>query len=219
MKRMLDPKTIAVIGASETEDTVGRTLMDNAVGSRGRTVFPVNPNHKKILGLDAYPAIGAVPEPVDLAIIATPAATVPEVIHECASAGVSGAIVISAGFGETGKVGLGLERRIKKVLEGSPMRVVGPNCLGIIRPSVGLNASFLTVEPDRGNIALVSQSGALGTGMLDWAVSAHVGFSMFASVGTMVDVDFVKTASRRCLCPADRRVYNDILRVGFIRKA
>ena len=125
MRRMLDPKTIAVIGASETEGTVGRTLMDNAIGSRGRTVFPVNPNHKKVLGLDAFPAIGTVPDQVDLAIVATPAATVPDVLEECARAGVSGAIVISAGFGETGKVGLALERRIKKILRETPMRVVG----------------------------------------------------------------------------------------------
>ncbi len=190
MRRMLDPKTIAVIGATETEGSVGRTLMENAIRSKERTVFPVNPHHKAVLDLKAYSAIGAVTEHVDLALVATPAATVPDVLQECASAGVSGAIVVSAGFGETGKTGAALEKRIKKILRSSPMRVVGPNCLGIIRPSVGLNASFLTVEPEPGNIALVSQSGALGTGMLDWAVSAHVGFSLFASVGSMVDVDF-----------------------------
>ncbi len=218
MRRMLDPKTIAVIGASETEGTVGRTLMDNAMRSAGREVFPVNPNHPQVLGLDAFPSIGAVPTHVDLAIVATPAATVPDVLADCAKAGVEGAIVISAGFGETGKVGLALERRIKRILKDSPMRVIGPNCLGIIRPSVGLNASFLTVEPERGNIALVSQSGALGTGMLDWAVSTHVGFSMFASVGSMVDVDFADLIDFLGEDPATRSILIYMESLGNARR-
>jgi acetyltransferase len=190
MRKMLDPKTMALIGATEAEGTVGRTIMENLMRSEGRTLFPVNPHHESVFGLACLPNIGAVPERVDLAVVATPAATVPDVLLECAKAGVHGAIVISAGFGETGKEGLALERRIKKILKSYPMRVMGPNCLGIIRPSVGLNASFLSVEPEPGDIALISQSGALGTGMLDWAVSSRVGFSLFASVGSMVDVDF-----------------------------
>jgi acetyltransferase len=190
MERMLNPKVIAVIGGTELEGTVGRTIMENVIRSGDRTVFAVNPKYQTVFGLACFPAISAIPETVDLAIIATPAKTVPAVIEECAKAGVHGAIVISAGFGETGKEGLALERAIRKTLRDSPMRVVGPNCLGIIRPSVGLNASFLTVEPEPGDIALISQSGALGTGMLDWAVNQHIGFSMFASVGSMVDVDF-----------------------------
>ncbi|HEY5541099.1 MAG TPA: bifunctional acetate--CoA ligase family protein/GNAT family N-acetyltransferase [Coriobacteriia bacterium] len=190
MRTMLDPKTIALIGATEAEGTVGRTIMENLMRSENRAVFPVNPRHDAVFGIPCLPSIGAVPERVDLAVVATPASTVPDILLECAKAGVHGAIVVSAGFGETGKEGLALERHIKKMLKDYPMRVVGPNCLGIIRPSVGLNASFLTVEPAPGDIALISQSGALGTGMLDWAVSAHVGFSLFASVGSMVDVDF-----------------------------
>jgi len=187
---MLDPKTIALIGATEAEGTVGRTIMENLMRSEGRALFPVNPRHESVFGIACLPDIAAVPERVDLAVVATPASTVPEILLACAKAGVHGAIVVSAGFGETGKAGLALERQIKKTLRDYPMRVVGPNCLGIIRPSVGLNASFLSVEPAAGDIALISQSGALGTGMLDWAVSAHVGFSLFASVGSMVDVDF-----------------------------
>lgn len=190
MKRMLDPRTVALIGASEAEGTVGRTIMENLIGSAGRTIYPVNPSHDAILGLTAFPNIAAVPGPIDLAVVATPAKTVPDVLLECAQAGVSGAIVVSAGFGETGKEGLALEARIRQTLQEYPMRVIGPNCLGVIRPSVGLNASFLKVEPAAGDIALISQSGALGTGMLDWAVSSRVGFSLFASVGTMLDVDF-----------------------------
>jgi acetyltransferase len=190
MQRMLDPKTIALIGATEVEGTVGRTIMENLMHSEGRALYPINPKHKTVFDIPCLPNIGAAPAGIDLAVVATPASTVPDVLLDCAKAGVHGAIVVSAGFGETGKEGLALEKRIKKILSDYPMRVVGPNCLGIIRPSVGLNASFLNVEPSAGDIALISQSGALGTGMLDWAVSARVGFSLFASVGSMVDVDF-----------------------------
>lgn len=189
MRRMFDPKTIAIIGASESEGSVGRTIVENAIASK-RDIYPVNPKHKKILGLAAYPSVADVPVEIDLAMVATPAATVPDVLAQCAAVGVHGAIVVSAGFSETGEKGIELEQRIREVLRDSPMRVVGPNCLGIIRPTVGLNASFLRITPAAGNIALISQSGALGTGMLDWAVDAHIGFSMFASVGAMVDVDF-----------------------------
>ncbi len=190
MKRMLDPTSIVLIGATDTEGTVGRTIMENLMRSTGRDLYPVNPHHDAVLGVSCYPGIGDVPVQADLVVVATPAASVPEVIAECARAQAGGAIVVSAGFGETGTLGQGLEQEIKDALQGSPMRVVGPNCLGIIRPPVGLNASILTVEPERGNIALISQSAALGTGMLDWAVSSRIGFSLFASVGSMVDVDF-----------------------------
>ncbi|HET6351749.1 MAG TPA: bifunctional acetate--CoA ligase family protein/GNAT family N-acetyltransferase [Coriobacteriia bacterium] len=190
MHTMFDPKSIAVIGASEAEGSVGRTIMENALASGGRTVYPVNPKHDTILGVQAYKSIGEVPEAVDLAMVATPASTVPDVLAECVAAGVKGAIVVSAGFSETGAEGAALEARIREVLKDSGMRLVGPNCLGIIRPGVKLNASFLRINPEPGNIALISQSGALGTGMLDWAIDAHVGFSMFASVGGMTDIDF-----------------------------
>ncbi|MBA4370391.1 MAG: acetyl-CoA synthetase [Coriobacteriaceae bacterium] len=190
MRTLLDPKTIALIGATAREGAIGRTILENLRRSSDRTIIPVNPKHSSVLGLKTRPSIGAVHEHVDLAVVATPAATVPEVLEECAKAGVHGAIVISAGFGETGKTGQALENKVRKILAKYPMRVIGPNCLGIIRPSVGLNASFLTVQPEPGNVALISQSGALGTGMLDWAIGSHVGFSLFASVGAMVDVDF-----------------------------
>ena len=147
MRRMLDPKTIALIGATEVEGTVGRTIMENLMRSEGRDAASgqpeprLGPGHRLRL-----PNIAAVPGPVDLAVVATPAATVPDVLLECAKAGVSGAIVVSAGFGETGKEGLALEKRIKKKLRDYPMRVLGPNSLGVIRPSVGLNASLLTAH-------------------------------------------------------------------------
>ncbi len=218
MRKMFDPKTMALIGASEAEGSVGRTIMENLLASRGRTVYPVNPKHPTILDVPTFPSIAEIPEPVDLAVVATPAATVPDVLEECAEAGVSGAIVVSAGFGETGKGGQVLERKIKKILEGSPMRVVGPNCLGIIRPTVGLNASFLKVAPEVGNIALISQSGALGTGMLDWAVTSRIGFSMFASVGAMVDVDFADLVDFLGEDPSTRSILIYMENVGNARR-
>lgn len=190
MRTLLNPKTIALIGASETEGSIGRTIMDNLLGSGDRAVYPVNPKHSTILGKTAYPTIGDVPEHVDLVVVATPASTVPNVIEQCVAVKADGAIVVSAGFGETGDEGKALENEIRTILANSTMRMIGPNCLGVIRPPVNLNASFLKVHPARGDIALISQSGALGTGMLDWATSAGVGFSMFASVGGMVNVDF-----------------------------
>jgi len=126
MQRMFDPKTIAIIGASEAEGSVGRTIVENAMASAGRTVYPVNPKHAEILGLKAYPSIGDVPGEVDLAMVATPAATVPDVLAQCVAKGVHGAIVVSAGFGETGERGAALEQQIRDVLKDSEMRVVGP---------------------------------------------------------------------------------------------
>jgi acetyltransferase len=190
MRQMLDPKTIALIGATESEGTVGRTIMENLLASEGRDIYPVNPRHDTILDLKCYPSIAEVPVHIDLAVVAVPAEGVPDVLQACAERGVCGAIVVSAGFGETGKHGAALEKRIRKILDTYPMRVIGPNCLGVIRPTVGLNASFLSIQPMKGDIALISQSGALGTGMLDWATTAHIGFSLFASVGSMTDVDF-----------------------------
>jgi acetyltransferase len=218
LKTMFDPKTIALIGATEEAGSVGRTILENLLRSEGRAVYAVNPKHTSVLGITSYPNIAQVPGKVDLAVIATPAATVPGVVAECAAAGVEGAIIVSAGFGETGKEGVALERRIRKVLEDSEMRVIGPNCLGIIRPSAGLNASFLEVEPSAGDIALISQSGALGTGMLDWAVTSHVGFSLFASVGTMVDVDFADLVDYLGEDPYTRSILIYMENIGHARR-
>jgi acetyltransferase len=187
---MFDPNTIALIGASEREDTVGRTILENLMASEGRVVFPINPKRESVLGLPCFPDIASVPQHVDLAVVAVPAAGVPDVLEECAAAGVDGAIVISAGFSETGEEGRKLEERVADVRDRYPMRILGPNCLGVIRPSTGLNASFVKAQPGAGPIALISQSGALGTAMLDWAITSHIGFSTFVSVGAMVDIDF-----------------------------
>ena len=189
-KKMLDPKAVALIGASEKEDSVGKAILENLLLSKGRNVFPVNPNRATVLGIQCYADIASVPEPVDLAVIATPARTVPETVEECGEAGVPGAVIISAGFREIGEEGKRLEDQIRGIRKKYGMRIIGPNCVGIIRPNIDLNASFLKARPERGNIAFISQSGALGSAILDWAVNAHIGFSMFASLGSMIDIDF-----------------------------
>jgi acetyltransferase len=189
-RRMLNPKTVALIGASEKEGSVGRAILENLLLSKNRKLFPINPNRTTVLGVQCYPDVSKVPEQVDLAVIATPARTVPEMVEHCGKAGVSGIVIVSAGFKEIGEEGKRLEDQIREIRKKYGMRIIGPNCVGIIRPNIDLNASFLKAKPERGNIAFISQSGALGSAILDWAVNAHIGFSMFASLGSMVDVDF-----------------------------
>jgi len=183
------PKTVAVIGASEEPGSVGRTLLWNLVSNPfGGTVFPVNPNRDNVLGIKAYQGIATVPAPVDLAVVATPAATVSGIIGECSSAGVKGAIIISAGFKETGPAGAELERQILVQARRGAMRIIGPNCLGVMSPVTGLNATFAGNMARPGNVAFTSQSGALCTAILDWSLREFVGFSAFVSIGSMLDV-------------------------------
>jgi acetyltransferase len=187
---MLNAKAVALVGATEKEAAVGRTILENLLRSKERKVYPVNPTSKKVLGVDAYPDIAGIPEHVDLAIIATPAHTVPGAVEECGKAGVDGVVIISAGFKEIGEEGRKLEGRIEESRKKYGMRVLGPNCLGFLRPGIGLNATFLKSDPPPGNIAFLSQSGALGSAIVDWAANAGVGFSMIASLGSTIDVDF-----------------------------
>ena len=187
---MFDPKTIALIGATEKEGAVGRTILENLLRSKERRIFPVNPHTSKVLDMESYPTIAGVPEHVDLAVVATPARSVPEVVEECGQAGVEGVVIISAGFKEIGEEGTQLESEIDRIRKKYGMRILGPNCLGFVRPPLDFNATFLRSKPPAGNIAFISQSGALGSAILDWAVSAGIGFSMFASLGSMIDVDF-----------------------------
>lgn len=189
--RMLNPKVVAAIGASDTEGSVGHTLMKNLLlGKDRRKIHPVNPNRDTVVGLKCYPDISKVPEHVDLAVIATPAKTVPKIVEECAIAGVDGVIIISAGFREIGAEGAKLEEEIKRVQSRHDIRILGPNCVGLVRPQIGLNATFLADNPAPGQIAFVSQSGALGSAILNWAISARIGFSMFASLGSTLDIDY-----------------------------
>jgi acetyltransferase len=186
---IFSPKTVAVIGATEQAGSVGRTVLWNLVSNPfGGTVFPVNPKRHSVLGIKAYPTIAQVPEPVDLAVIATPAATVPEVIQECVEAGVKGAIILSAGFKESGAAGAALEQKILEQARRGKMRIIGPNCLGVMRPRTGLNATFASAMARSGNVGFISQSGALCTSILDWSFRESVGFSAFISIGSMLDV-------------------------------
>jgi acetyltransferase len=183
------PRSVAVIGATERVGSVGRTILWNLISSPfGGTVYPVNPTRQSILGIRAYPNISALPEPVDLAVIVTPAPTVPAVIDECIAAGTKGFIIISAGFKEVGPEGVELERKIMASIQGAGIRVIGPNCLGVMRPNYGLNATFADGIARPGNVAFISQSGALCTAVLDWSRSENVGFSAFVSIGSMLDV-------------------------------
>lgn len=183
------PKTVAVIGATEKAGSVGRTLLWNLISNPfGGTVFPVNPQRPSVLGIKAYPTIAAVPEQVELAVIATPAQTVPGVINECVEAGVKGAIIISAGFKETGIAGVELEQQILEQARRGKMRIIGPNCLGVMSPLTGLNATFASAMARPGSVGFISQSGALCTSILDWSFRENVGFSAFMSIGSMLDV-------------------------------
>lgn len=185
------PKTVALIGATEAEGSVGRTILKNLVGSPfGGVVFPVNPKRPSVLGIQAYPSVSDLPEPADLAVIATPAAAVPGIIRECADAGVKGAIIISAGFKEAGPSGVALERRILTEARRGKMRVIGPNCLGVMCPPTGLNATFAGTMARAGSVGFISQSGALLTAILDWSLQERVGFSAFISIGSMLDVNW-----------------------------
>ena len=190
IERMLNPKTVAAIGASEEEGSVGQSLMKNLLlGKERRKIYPVNVKRNSVMGLKCYARITDIPERIDLAVIATPAKTVPGLVEECAKAGVEGVVIISAGFREIGPEGVKLEEDIKRIQAKHGIRVLGPNCVGFVRPQVELNATFLRDNPQPGQIAFVSQSGALGSAMLNWAVSAGIGFSMFASLGSTLDID------------------------------
>ena len=185
LRAMLKPESVALIGASEAVGSAGRTLMEN-LRSFGGALFPVNPKMTSVLGAKTFPAMADIKSPVDLAIIATPAAVVPDVVSECAATGVKGAVIISAGFRECGPAGLALEESI--LSRRGDMRLIGPNCLGVMVPGQGLNATLAKTMALPGKIALISQSGALCTSILDWSLRENVGFSSFLSVGSMLDV-------------------------------
>ena len=191
LDKLFNPKVIAVIGATAREHTVGYSLMNNIIGSGfDGIVYPINPKRTNVIGVKAYASIDEVPDKVDLAIIATPAKTVPAIVEACGQAGVSGIVLISAGFTEIGKQGKVLTKQITDSLRKYGMRLIGPNCLGFIKPSIHLNASFANKMALPGKIAFISQSGALCTAILDWSVKQNVGFSHFVSIGSMIDVSF-----------------------------
>jgi acetyltransferase len=191
---MFAPRSVAVIGATDREGSVARTLLQNLLqGHLPGEIYAVNPRRETVLSLHSYKSIGGLPEKADLAIVVTPAPSVPGVIGECIDAGVRAAVVISAGFKERGAEGLELERKIQEQVRrgqqsGANLRVIGPNCLGIMNPLAGLNATFAHDMALPGNVAFLSQSGALETAILDWSIEERVGFSAMVSTGSMLDV-------------------------------
>jgi acetyltransferase len=188
---IFSPRNVAVIGATERPGSVGRTVLWNLISNPfGGAIFPINPKRSNILGIRAYPTIADAPDQVDLAVVVTPAPTVPDVIEECVQAGVKGAIIISAGFKEIGEEGARLEQEILAKARKAKMRIIGPNCLGVMSPITGINATFAKGMALPGRVGLISQSGALLTSVLDWSLAEHVGFSAFISIGSMLDVDW-----------------------------
>ncbi|MGB9750719.1 acetate--CoA ligase alpha subunit [Roseiflexus castenholzii] len=192
LEAIFAPRSIAVVGASPDPTKLGHRILKNILdaGYPGR-IFPVHPGASHILGFPAYPSVEQVPEPVDLAVIVVPATVVPNVAEACGRAGVKGLVVISAGFKEVGPEGRALEMRLLEIVQRYGMRMVGPNCLGVIDTTTHLNASFAALYPHPGQIAFMSQSGALCTAILDWSKAQGIGFSRFVSLGNKADVDEV----------------------------
>jgi acetyltransferase len=191
LQKIFQPKTIAAIGASDREGTVGNALIKNLLshGYEGE-VFPVNPGHSKIQNRTSYRSVSHIPKEIDLAVIAAPAEYVPGIIEECGQAKVGGVVIISAGFKEAGEKGKEMYGDIERIARQYHLRIIGPNCVGFINPVLGLNASFATNMAKKGKIAFISQSGALCTAILDWSIDQSIGFSKFVSIGSMLDIGF-----------------------------
>jgi acetyltransferase len=187
LESFFQPRSLALIGATEREGSVGRAIWENLRGFKG-TVFPVNAKRAEVLGVMAFPNIAALPEVPELVIIVTPATTVPQIVEEAGVAGVKAVVVISAGFKETGEEGAKLEAQVLEAAKRHGVRLIGPNCLGLMNPHAGLNATFASSMARPGRVAFLSQSGALCTAILDWSHDQHVGFSAFVSTGAMTDV-------------------------------
>ena len=192
LEAIFAPQSVAIVGASPDPGKLGHRVLRNIVdnGYAGR-VFPIHPTAPTVLDLPAYPSISAVPEPIDLAVIVVPSQAVLAVVEECGKHGVRGLVVITAGFKEVGGAGKELERKLIELVRAYEMRMVGPNCLGIIDTTTKLNASFAALMPEAGQIAFMSQSGALCTAILDWSKPEGIGFSRFVSLGNKGDVDEV----------------------------
>jgi len=188
---LLHPRSVAVFGASDRQDSVAGIIFRNMItsGFRGQ-VFPLNPKREEVMGHKCYANAAALPETPELAIIATPAPTIPGILEECGARGIRHAVVLSAGFREVGKEGALLEEKVVQTAQRHGIRFIGPNCLGIQRPAIGLNATFALGTALPGDLALVSQSGAICTAMLDWAASNGIGFSSVISTGASADLDF-----------------------------
>lgn len=191
LDRLFAPRAIALFGASERPESVGARVFENLLqGGFEGPLYPINPRRETVQGKTCFPSLEEIGKPVDLAVIATPAATVPGIIQQCGEHGVRNAVVLSAGFGEGKGTGLDLQQRMLEEARRHDLRILGPNCLGIMRPHLGINATFSKNQAAPGNLALVSQSGALGTAILDWAEDRRVGFSALVSLGSCADLAF-----------------------------
>lgn len=186
------PKRIALIGVSNNPDSVGGITLRNLVGGGyNGVVYPVNPKREAVFGIPCYPDVKSLPKTPDLAVIMTAAKYVPQLVRECGESGINGLIIMSAGFKESGTEGKALEIQVKAEKAKFPdMRVIGPNCLGILVPGLNMNVSFAAGMPKKGHVAFISQSGALCTSVLDWAYESNIGFSHFVSIGNSMDVSF-----------------------------
>ena len=191
LNRFFTPKSVAIVGASERENSVGYRLLLNMqeAGFTGG-LYPINNKREQLLGLKAYPDLNSVPEDLELVVIATPAPSVPGIVRQCGEKGVTSVIIISAGFGELGSEGKRLQQEVLDIAHRYSIRIIGPNCLGVIRPSGQLNATFGDGTVKDGNLALLSQSGAVCTAILDWAKVQDIGFSTVVSMGGAADIDF-----------------------------
>lgn len=188
---LLAPRSVALVGASERPGSLGRVVRESLMaGEFTGPLFWVNPGHRTIAGQRCYRSLEDLGEPVDLAVVTAPAAATPGIVESAARAGVPAVLVLSAGFSETGEEGRKLEERLLATAREGGVRLLGPNCLGLLRPSIGLNASFARTGCKPGSIALVSQSGAICSALIDWAASANVGFSSVVSLGAATDTDF-----------------------------
>ncbi len=191
LRPILNPKSVAVVGASRQPGTIGAALIDN-VKNCGFTgpIYPVNPKADEIAGLRAYPSVSSIGAAVDMALIAVPAQMTEKAVRDCAQAGVRGVIIISSGFGEISDEGREAERRLREMCRASGMRMVGPNCMGVLNsdPAISLNATFVPPWPPAGNIGMLSQSGALGYSILERIQELRIGLSTFVSVGNNIDV-------------------------------
>ncbi len=195
LEKMFNPESIAVIGASHVKGKVGRAVLDNLLGGYPGKIYPINPKSEEIEGLKCYKSVLDVPGPIDLAVIVIPAKLVPQAVRECGEKRIEYLVIISAGFKEVGVEGARLEGEVKDMAKKYGMRIVGPNCLGILNTHTGCNASFAKKMPPAGNISIITQSGALGTAILDWSDATGVGFDSFVSLGNKADlneVDFME---------------------------
>lgn len=191
LHQLFSPQNVAVFGASERESAMGTLVLRNMLSAEFRgEIFPINPKHGSAQGLPCYASLSEVNKPVELAIITTPAKSVINIIRECGEHGCQGVVVMSTGFSEAGARGKALKKALLEVVNEYGMHLIGPGCMGIMRPSVGLNATFSHSQVKAGNIALVSQSDGMATAILDWAATRQVGFSTVITLGDEVGVDF-----------------------------